>query len=308
MSGLAILLLGLALLACAGGVALTRWRREKRLRDTLATRLAALEPGCLRAEHQEKDWLSRTLAGGPPFLRIWLGRADVHPQGRFAVVLALGLLAATVAAADLGGPIGAIIVLAAGLVAPLAALYGLAAFRLKRFLDGLPYFLDAVRQLLNVGNSIQQALLKACDAASPAVQRYLQPAMRRIANGAPIPDAVTMAAERIATPELYMLATAVRTNIRFGGPISPILGEFADMLRDRARVDREIAAATSETRLSAVILCCLPLVAIALLSLVNIGYIRFLWEAELGRKLLMAAAALELTGMLVMRRLMRVDF
>jgi tight adherence protein B len=308
MTGAAILLLGLALMACAGGIALSRWRRQKRLRDTLAIRLAALEPGHLRVEHQEEDWLSRMLAAGPPFLRIWLGRADVHPQGRTAVALALGLLAATVAAADLGGPIVAVIVLAAGLAAPLAILGGLAAFRLKRFLDSLPYFLDAVRQLLGVGNSIQQALLKACDAASPAVQRYLQPAMRRIANGAPIPDAVTMAAERIATPELYMLATAVRTNIRFGGPISPILGDFADMLRDRARVDREISAATSETRLSATILCCLPFVAIALLSVVSRGYIAFLWETPLGHKLLMVAAGLQVSGVLVMRRMMRVDF
>lgn len=308
MTGLAVASIGLMLLAGAGGVGFVFWRREKRLAEALNARLHALNTGMAKTERAEADWLAPWLAKAPRPLRTLLGRADVEPRGRLVVIFLLVLLTAAFLFGRIFGSLWGLAVLAGGLAAPLVALQGLAAWRLKAFIEALPYFLDAVRQLLSVGNSIQQALIKACEAASPALQRYLQPTMRRIANGAAIPDAVAVAAERIRTPELYMLATAVRTNIRFGGALSPILGDFAEMLRDRARVGREIAAATAETRLSATILSSLPFAAIGLLLAVNPGYIAVLWTTSIGHKMIIAAVALQITGMLAMRRLMRIDF
>ena len=77
--------------------------------------------------------------------------------------------------------------------------------------------------------------------------------IRRIDNGAPIPDAVTWLAARLEVPELHMLATAIETNFRYGGRMSVVLANLVQILRDRARVGRELKAATAEIRFSAIV-------------------------------------------------------
>ena len=133
-------------------------------------------------------------------------------------------------------------------------------------------------------------------------------AIRRIRNGAPLADALDTVADRIDLAEFHMVIATIRTNTRFGGSVGPTLAGLVSLLRDRARVVRELGAASSETRMSARILCALPPVAMALIAAINYGYMKYLWETEAGRHLLMIGVSFQALGMITMRRIMKLDF
>jgi tight adherence protein B len=107
---------------------------------------------------------------------------------------------------------------------------------------------------------------------------------------------------------MSMLAAAIRTNMRYGGSVSAVLSNLSAILRERVRIGRELKAATSEAKVSSRVLIAMPLVAMALLMAANPAYIDFFLQDARGHRLAIIAVGLQLAGMLVMRRVMRLTF
>jgi tight adherence protein B len=301
-----LVLLGLAII----GLVVLRTARaaesRRRAASILTARLEALEPA-FAAEHAATPIFDprRPL---PIFLERMLVRADIEPRLDIVAIGGFALLVAGLAFGYFLNPLIGIAIVLGGFIGAFFLLRAVGDRRAAQFVDALPHFLDANRQLLMAGYAFQQAFLKAAENASPAIKRYLAPAQRRIYNGSTTAEALTWTAERIDNPELHMLATAVRTNVRFGGAIGPILGELSKILRTRARVGRELRAATSEIRASGMVLTALPPAVILIVAILNISYIRMLWETATGHHILAIALVLEIIGTLIMRRLMRLEF
>src|SRR3546814_4271405 len=89
-------------------------------------------------------------------------------------------------------------------------------------------------------------------------------------------------------------------------PIS--LANLARLLRQATRVRRELKAATAETRFSGLVLGAMPLLLTAVLTTINPGYTHFFLDTPEGRRLAVIALGLQLTGMALMHRLMRLSF
>ncbi len=136
----------------------------------------------------------------------------------------------------------------------------------------------------------------------------MAPLLRRVQYGAPPGDSVAWLAERLDVIELHMLAAAIQTNARFGGRISTVLANLTQILRDRARVERELHSATAETRMSALVLGALPVVVAAFIGVTNPSYIAFFLDVPQGHKMIAIALGMEVAGVLIMRRIMRIDF
>lgn len=305
-----LILVGLAVSGAVGVLAAGLWRSRRARARILTRRLAALEAaGAEQApERAPESPLQGLLSRAPEPLRVSIARAGGPPSGPVSVIWLAAVVAGMFIGARLWGAPGALAAVALGITTPLVVLQQLARRRAAAFTDGLPRYLDSLRQLLIVGQSVQLAFLRATEEAAPSMRRYLEPASRRVRNGGDLADALTLASERVAIPELQMLAAAVRLNLRFGGALAPVLNEVASTLRERARVGREVAAATAETRMSGLVLTLLPFAAVALLLLVSPDYVSYLWTTEVGRRMLAVAVVLQVVGVFAMRRLMRVEF
>jgi tight adherence protein B len=310
MSGFGFLLLGALLLLVLAGVSLFTSRVQRRRQQEMAERLEELR-GVLPAEVGDTAAAVRALAGGvrgPRLFQLWQARADVTVPPHLLVAGGVALVALGAGLTWLVHPIVGLAVPALLLLAGIYALWRLASRRLDAFIEGLPFFLDALRQLLIVGNSMQQALFKGAENAGPDMQRYLLPMMRRINNGQPMPDAVTWLAARLEVPELFMLATAIDTNLRYGGRMSVVLANLIQILRDRARVGRELRAATAEIRFSAIVLGLMPMIVAVMITLIKPSYMMFFIENEQGPKLALIALGLQAFGILTIRRIMRLEY
>lgn len=241
----------------------------------------------------------------PDFVKIRIARADIQ--------IAPG---AMVAAAGFGGSLIILLAFVVGIIFALVCLVTilavlmiilelLAARRLAEFRETLPGYFERVRQLLLIGNTLQQALGRAMGAASEPSKRYLDPMVRRVDHGATVAEAVGWLAVRIDVPELHMFHTAIDTNLRYGGRITDILGNLIGLLKDQDRVRRELSAATSETRGSATVLTALPFVIGGGFAIINPAYISFFFVESTGHLLFGIAAGLVVFGSFILRRMMR---
>ncbi|AMK25170.1 type II secretion system F family protein (plasmid) [Sphingobium sp. SJ10-10] len=296
LSGAAFLILSLLIVAGIGWQLLAEQARQRAVIDR---RL-----GLASAAVAQR----RVVLAAPDVVAPLLAQAqiDVTTQalGIFGGVLVLAALVALLAA----GPVAALAVIAGVPLGLLAWVRRRAQRRVEALIEALPYYIDAVRQMQAVGNSLAQALERALADAPAIVQAYIAPVARRLELGAPVADAMQMLAERLRVPEISMLAAAIRTNMRYGGSISAVLLNLANILRERIRIKRELKAAISEAKISGRVLIVMPLVAMALLVAMNPSYIDFFVNDPRGHRLAVVAVVLQGMGMLVMRRVMRLAF
>ena len=257
---------------------------------------------------------SRTAATGatrisvPERLAPLLAQAQVEMTRQGLRQLALAGLAVVLAALLLAGPVAALVLVIGVPMAGYSWLQSRARKRIEALTDALPLYLDGVRQLQAVGNSLSQALERALADAPDAVRRYFAATGRRLEMGAPVAETMQQLADRLRVPEVSMLAAAIRTNLRFGGSLGTALTNLAAILRERVRIRRELSAATSESRISARVLIAMPLLAMALLMFMNPGYLDFFTGDPRGQKLSVFAIGLEALGIVVVRRMMRLAF
>jgi len=296
LSGAAFLVLALLIVAGIGWQLLAEQARERALIDR---RL-----GFASAAMAQR----RVVLSAPDVVAPLLAQAQIDVTARalgiFGGVLVLAALFALFAA----GPVAALTVVVGVPLALLGWVKRRARRRVEALIEALPYYIDAVRQMQAVGNSLAQALERALADAPAIVQAYIAPVARRLELGAPVADAMQMLAERLRVPEISMLAAAIRTNMRYGGSISAVLLNLANILRERIRIKRELKAAISEAKISGRVLIVMPLVAMALLVAMNPDYIHFFVNDPRGHRLAVVAVVLQGMGMLVMRRVMRLAF
>lgn len=296
LSGAAYLLLSLLIIAGIGWQLLAEQARQRAVIDRrLGPALSAAPPRA--AALTVPDRIAPLLAQA----QIEFTTRAVGMAGGLLLLIALSALLAA-------GPVAALAVMAGVPTALLGWVRRRAQRRVEALIEALPYYIDAVRQMQVVGNSLAQALERALADAPAVVQSYIAPVARRLELGASVADAMQMLAERLRVPEISMLAAAIRTNMRYGGSISAVLLNLANILRERIRIKRELKAAISEAKISGRVLIVMPLVAMAALVAMNPDYIDFFLRDPRGHRLAIVAMVLQGLGMLVMRRVMRLTF
>lgn len=299
------LLLGLiVMLSIVGAMMLARRAKERNL-AVLVKRLEALEP---KATHEVVRRRLEDYAGRWRWAQTLLAQADLEPE-RSKLTLGLAVAAGVCVLAGLiKGPLGFLATVLILCIAAAVAVVVVASRRRNAFIASLPYLLDNIRQSLSSGSSLHQAILRGVRTAPESVTRYLEPAARRIDHGDAVHDAVAWAADQVDIEELHMLSVALEINARHGGAVTPILTGLARLLRNRARTERELKASTSQIRTSANVLTLTPIAAAGLGATMNPQYVSFLTSTAQGNMLLAIAGCLMLIGVVLIRRLLRLDY
>lgn len=303
MNGLAFILLALLILSAIAWWMIALHRQElTRLDDRLARQSAGGAPVRRTAAAAATPMLM------PAFLAPLLARAQIELTARpVGLVAGVNLLAA-VAALLAAGPAAALGVLLLPALLGLLCARARARRRVDALIEALPHYIDAVRQMNMVGNSLAQALERSLAEAPPIVRSYMAPVARRLELGAPAGEAIQMLADRLGIAEISMLAAAIRTNLRYGGSINTVLSNLSGILRARIRVKRELDAATAQARVSARVLIAMPVVALGLMVLMNPAYLDFFTGDHRGRRLAVIAVGFQGLGIVAMNRMMRLSF
>ena len=241
----------------------------------------------------------------PFFLEHKLVRAGWEPSRRQIIAGAVGLLLAVAAAMTAAGPLAGLLTAATLVLLGLAMLEYRAGVRVRLLSDCMLGFLERMRQLLSVGNSLSVALERAVENSPAIVAQCLAPTLRRIANGSGVAESIERCAADMDLYELHLLATAARTNLRFGGSMTAILRNIIENIRRRASVERELRANTTQIRASAWVLALLPVLVATLVMLTNRDYSRWFLATEKGHHMIVYAVLSQFAGVWCMRMITR---
>lgn len=298
-----------SLLCLAGGVAaFAMWRRQYGALDMHDRLMALTQVGSAQTAAEPRPILPEIEKVLPLFLRRRLFQAGIAIDPARLSFVTLGLAGIWVALILPFGIFVALVVVGTILLTIAAVIDHLASRRMNALSASMSGFMDRVRQLLVVGNSLSIALARATHASPPIVVEFFTPTIRRIANGAGVAESVNQLADELDLHELRLFGTAIETNLRFGGSLSAVLANLIENIRRRSAVDREVRSNTSQIRASAWILALLPLVACAAVMIKNPDYIRYFIEDPTGNKFLIYAGFSELVGAFLMRSIVRVNY
>lgn len=223
------------------------------------------------------------------------------------VMLLLGVFWSLLVA--LGWLLGGWLVLLMLLLIPplLLRLYMLwqAGRRLQRMIEQMPGFLDHTVRSLKSGRTLGDGMLLSMQNAQEPLHGALERTRNAVQRGMPLADAMADFAELYERKEFHILAMGVAVNQRYGGNAGELLTNLISLIRDRERAARQLRALTGETRISAIVLGCMPVAMAGYLFLSNPQMLLGMWEQSGGRMVLLVAFALQLIGSWLLWRMMR---
>lgn len=179
--------------------------------------------------------------------------------------------------------------------------------RTGAFLAQLPDTLQVIAGSLSAGYSLPQAIDSVVRESSPPVSTEFNRALVEARLGVPIEDALDAIADRMASEDFGWVVMAIRIQREVGGNLAEVLSTVAATLRERERLRRQVRVLSAEGRLSAWVLGLLPPVFTVYLALVRPSYLRPLVTEAIGWVLIAVAVLLMTTGVVWLRKVVRVE-
>jgi tight adherence protein B len=259
------------------------------------------------SEHPDLDALLRALPGTRRLDRMLVQAGARYLAGRLLAFCAGGGVAALLLTAWLALPAVAVAAAAAaGAAAPLLYLARARDQRLARFEVQLPEALDMMSRAMRAGHAFPTALKLVGDEVAAPLGEEFKAAFDEVNFGVGMADALNGLAQRVPSMDLQYFVVAVLIQRETGGNLTELLSSISAIIRDRHRLRGQVRVLSAEGRMSAWILCLLPFGAAAMMFVINPGSMAVLATDPGGRKMVGAAAAMMLVGVLAIRKIIRI--
>ena len=289
---------------------------ERRQRRSLTSRILgrSREP-----EVKETTWMPAGLAQAGERLATAGGfsaRMDDKLEQAGLPMRAGEFVASTVVCTIGGGLLGAVltrnIVVILGFAAfasliPYAWLVRARNQRQKRMAEQLADVLSILASSLRAGHGFLQSLDQVASEISEPSASEFHRVVSEIRLGRPIDEAMIAMADRIGSEDMRWAVMAVNIQREVGGNLAEVLDIVAKTVRERAYIHRQVRVLSAEGRISIAILAALPFGLFLYLSIANPEYVTPLFTHPMGQIMLIAGATLMGIGIVVMKKIVRID-
>ncbi len=241
-------------------------------------------------------------------LRRMLDQADLHITVSRLLMLSMmaGLLAA-MAVSML--TISKLLVVTAGVAAAAVPFLHIAYKRKKRlnaFLEHLPDALELMARALQAGHAFAESLHMVSTEMPEPIATEFRKTYEEQNLGLSLKLALENLSERVPLLDLRFCITAIMIQRETGGNLAEILEKVSMTIRERFRILEDLNTLTTSSRMSAWILCGLPLFVALAVTIMNPEYMSVLWKDPRGHNLLYAAGFMQLMGMLIIRKILKI--
>ncbi|HKP72632.1 MAG TPA: type II secretion system F family protein [Pyrinomonadaceae bacterium] len=205
--------------------------------------------------------------------------------------------------------ISVIVIVAVGLVAaavPFVHVLWARRKRLNKFLEHLPDTLELMSRALSAGHAFAESLHMVATEMPEPIATEFRKTYEEQNLGLSLKLALDNLAARIPLLDLRLCITAILIQRETGGNLAEVLEKVAHTIRERFRIMEDLRTLTTSSRMSAWILCGLPIFVALAVTAMNPEYMSVMWSDPRGHKLLAVAMTLQVTGMLVIRKILRI--
>ncbi|HXG50517.1 MAG TPA: type II secretion system F family protein [candidate division Zixibacteria bacterium] len=178
--------------------------------------------------------------------------------------------------------------------------------RLRLFLEQMPDGLDMISQSLQAGLGLTQAMVYVAKEMPDPIGTEFSVFIEEVNLGLPLNDALRKFEERINLPEVRLFNTALLVQREVGGSLAELLTKLSNIIRDRFRIERLIKSITAQNRMSAWVVCSIPPFLAVFMFVREPVMMNEMLAHPVGRGMLAAALVLEVLGILVFRKLIKV--
>lgn len=177
---------------------------------------------------------------------------------------------------------------------------------LADFEKQLPEALDFLSRSMRAGHGFSIALeLLASDSPEP-----LGPAFRRVANDMQLGSALDVALGKLSALvpllDVRFFVSSVMLQQETGGNLSEILGKLALIIRERFRLKGQVQAVSAHGRITGLVLVLMPVVVAVIMMITSPQYLIDLAADKLGRMMIYGAAAGQVVGYFVIRKIINI--
>lgn len=159
---------------------------------------------------------------------------------------------------------------------------------------------------LKAGFSFQQALGSVSRNLPDPIGGEFAVAVREQQLGADLETTLMSIADKMKSMDLKLLTTAVVVQQKVGGNLSEIMDTIAQTVRDRQAVARMVKTITAQGRISGIVVGALPIFLLIAITMLNAAYMNPLFKTDLGRIILVICAFMEISGFLIIMKIVDV--
>src|SRR5689334_5463454 len=295
--------------------------RSRAERKRLEERLTDMIVQSSGTEDEELQVLRKELLSEIPHLNQWMLRLRAATQLKrmieqadmnvtvvrlFMFSLIFGLLGWMGVSAFVDSPwLSALAGLAAAAL-PFAHVWRKRKKRLDAFLSLLPDTLELMSRGLSAGHAFTESLHMVATEMPEPIAGEFGKTYEEQNLGLSYKLALKNMTSRIPLLDLRLCVTAILIQRETGGNLAEILEKVGHTIRERFRIIEDLKTLTTSSRMSALVLCGLPLFIAVMVNFMNPEYMAPLWNDPRGQKLVYAAATMQIIGMLIIRKIMRI--
>lgn len=192
-----------------------------------------------------------------------------------------------------------------GAVLPIVIAIIVRSQRQQKMMQQLPAMIDELARAAKTGRSIQQCWeMVANDTAEP-LGPELKACAGRMRMGEDLPSAIRDLPYRSGIVTLNILVTALSVHQQTGGDLVNVLTRLSETIRDRLLFLGRLRAATTGSRLTALLMLGLPIAIIVFFTFRDANYFPRLMASDMGRNVTLIAVFLQTLGTLFIINILR---
>jgi len=193
-------------------------------------------------------------------------------------------------------------------VLPLLYVRWAARKRMAQFEEGFPEAVDLIARALRAGHALPTALQMVGEEIPDPIGGEFRKLFDQQNFGMSLPEALAAFGQRVPLIDARFFVTAVMTQREMGGNLSEVLDRLAAVIRDRFKVKRQVRSVSAHGRITGVVLGILPPAVAAVLFTISPAHMRLLIDDPLGVRMVVIGVVLQIIGVLIIRRIIEVEY
>ncbi|WP_454995017.1 type II secretion system F family protein, partial [Bulleidia extructa] len=180
--------------------------------------------------------------------------------------------------------------------------------RLALFNKQLPEALVIIGNCLRSGFTFRHALARVSEDLPNPISEELKRVIREVNYGRKLEESLGELASRTNSAELEMINSAVTIQQRSGGNLAEIVEKVTETINDRINIRNQIRVLTTQGRYSGMLIGLLPVFLLIILTFINPEYMNSFFNTSIGRVMLAISAILEITGFLLIQKIVNIKY
>lgn len=179
--------------------------------------------------------------------------------------------------------------------------------RIEKFRSQMPDALDLVARSLKAGHALPSGMKLAAEQFDDPLGPEFAETLDEINFGVAVSDALKNLADRMQCREVQYFVVAVILQRETGGNLAELMESLAHLIRENYKFQGKVRALSAEGRLSAFVLLALPFLVAGWIRFSTPEFLTTLTSEPVGRIMLMGAGIMMVLGIIVIKKMIKID-